>query len=243
MHKHRIVLICMALVLTLALLIPLFGCGGGETGTTATPTSTGATPTKTSAATKTPATTSGSGKTLADIYGVGKNIGDVKYDQVMTMSGEVQSITSKGYMKNLWLEDKMKFRFETTQDEMTTIMIIDMEAQVAYNYLPDQNMAYKIDMSQAEQTDPTEDADQIHPTHVGTATIDGHPCDIWQWTDQGTTEKMWIWTAKSFPVKMEMTTSSGTSTMEYKNIVFGKLSDSLFQLPAGVQIMQFPGST
>ncbi len=31
MHKSRLVLVCMALLLTLALLIPLVGCGGGGT--------------------------------------------------------------------------------------------------------------------------------------------------------------------------------------------------------------------
>ena len=125
---------------------------------------------------------------------------------------------------------------------MTTIYLVDQSTQTAYMWMVEQNIAYKIDMSQAPSSDPTKNGDQIHPTHVGTATIDGHPCDIWQWTSQGTTEEMWIWTAKSFPVKMEVTTSSGTSTIEYKNIVFGTLDNSLFQLPADVQIMTLPGS-
>jgi hypothetical protein len=98
-------------------------------------------------------------------------------------------------------------------------------------------------MSQAEQSDPTQNADQIIPVKVGTETIDGKLCDVYQWTYQGTTTKEWIWKDKSFPIKMESTSSSGTTTIEYKNIVFGTLSNDLFQLPAGVEIVQFPGST
>jgi hypothetical protein len=104
-------------------------------------------------------------------------------------------------------------------------------------------MAYKIDMSDAELSDPTENSDQIIPVKVGTETIDGKSCDVYQWTYQGTTTKEWIWKDKSLPIKIETTSSYGTTTTECKNIVFGTLSNSLFELPAGVEIVQFPGST
>jgi hypothetical protein len=188
----------------------------------------------------TPTSTSTSGQTLGDIYGVGRSIGDVKYDQVMTTSGQTQSITMHMYIKDAWLSDKMKFRYEIAEGGTTMIMLYDFAARTAYEYFPDQNMAYRIDFGQAEQSNPTENANQIVPVKVGTETIDGKSCDIYQWTYQGMTGKEWIWKEKSFPIRMESTTSSGTTIIEYKNIVFGTLSDSLFQLPAGVQITQFP---
>lgn len=239
MRKSRIVLICMALLLTLALLIPLVSCGGG--GTTATPTPTGTTTGATTTPTKT--STSTSGKTLADIYGIGKSIGDVKYDQVMTVSGQAQSTTSKVYMKNAWLENKMKLRYEMTEEGTTTILLMDMATGISYMYLPAENMAYKMETSDTEQNDPTENADQIIPVKVGTETIDGKSCDVYEWTYQSITTKEWIWKDKSLPIKMVSTSSSSTTTIEYKNIVFGTLSNSLFELPAGVEIVQFPGST
>jgi hypothetical protein len=144
-------------------------------------------------------------------------------------------------MKNAWLSDKMKFRYEMTQDGTTTIMLIDQATKTGYSYLPDQNMAYKIDLSQAGQSDPTQNSDKITPVKVGTETVDGKLCDVYQWTYQGTTTKQWIWKDKSLPIKAVYTTSSGTTTTEYKNIVFGTLSNDLFQLPAGVQIIQLPG--
>jgi prepilin-type processing-associated H-X9-DG protein len=190
--------------------------------------------------TATPTSTSTSGETLGDIYGVGKNIGDVKFDQVMTTSGQTQSTTLHMYIKDAWLSDKMKFRYEIAEGGTTMIMLYDFGARTAYEYFPNQNMAYRIDFSQAEQNNPTENANQIVPVKVGTETIDGNLCDVYQWTFEGSSMKEWIWKEKSFPIKMETTTSSGTTTIEYQNIVFGTLSDSLFQLPAGVQITQFP---
>ena len=242
MHKSRVVLGCMALVLILALLIPLVGCGGGETTATPTGTTTGATttPTKTS--------TSTSGKTLGDICGWGKNIGDVKmdYDVVIAQPGQPQAtaLTGKYYYKNAWLSDNMKLRSETTVEGNLTIYLVDYSTQTAYMWLKDQNIAYRIDMSQAPSK-PGENADQV-PTYVGPDTVDSKLCDVYQWTSGegttwpplGTPMKIWVWKQKPFPIRMEATLSSGTVIMEYKNIVFGTLSNDLFQLPAGVQVTQ-----
>ena len=190
-----------------------------------------------------PTSTSTSGKTLGDVLGTNKSIGDVKFDQVMTTSGQTQSVTMHMYIKNAWLTNTMKFRYEIAEGGTTMVMLYDFGARNAYEYFPDQNMAYRIDFGQAEQNNPTENADQIIPAKVGTETIDGKLCDVYQWTFESSSMKEWIWKEKSFPIKMESTTSSGTTIIEYKNIVFGTLVDSLFQLPAGVQIMQLPGST
>ena len=40
---------------------------------------------------------------------------------------------------------------------------------------------------------------------------------------------------------MEITTSEGKMIMEYKNIEFVDIPDSMFELPAGVQIMEMSG--
>jgi len=133
-----------------------------------------------------------------------------------------------------------KSRTETSQEGATSIYLVDYSAQTAYMWTQGETIAYKMDFSQFAASNPTANAGQIHPTHEGTATIDGHPCDIWQWTDQGTTTKSWIWTAKSFPVRMESTTSGVTTTIEYKNIGFSTQSPALFQLPAGVTVTTFP---
>jgi len=133
----------------------------------------------------------------------------------------------------------MKIRTEMTVEGNLTIYLVDYSTQTAYMWLKDQNIAYSIDMSQAP-SNPTENADQVYPTYVGTDTVDGKLCDVYQWTILSMPMKTWVWKDKSFPIKMEATTPDGTVTVEYQNIVFGTLSDSLFQLPAGVQVTQFP---
>ncbi len=195
--------------------------------------------------TATPTSTSTSGETLGDIYGVGRNIGDVKFDQVMTTSGQTQPMTWHVYMKNAWLINSMKIRYEITGLDQTTVQtveLIDYNARTMYTYMPAQNIAYLTNFGQAP-SNPAENSNQIMPTYLGTDTVDGKLCDVYQYTLEGATAKVWVWKEKSFPIKMETTTSGTTTTIEYQNIVFGTLSDSLFQLPAGVQIMQLPGST
>jgi prepilin-type processing-associated H-X9-DG protein len=210
-------------------------------GTPSTPSAISTTPTPTAA----PTSTSTSGETLGDIYGVGKNIGDVKFDQVMTTSGQTQPMAWHVYMKNAWLINSMKIRYEITPPDQTTVQtveLIDYSTKTMYMYMPAQNLAYLTNFAQAP-SNPAENSNQIMPTYLGTETIDGKLCDVYQYTFEGASAKQWVWKEKSFPIRMESTTSGGTSVLEYKNIVFGTLSDSLFQLPAGVQIMQFPGST
>jgi outer membrane lipoprotein-sorting protein len=155
----------------------------------------------------------------------------------MTEPGQPET-TTKVYWQN-WGLNMMKYRSELTTDGEETVQLIDYAAQTMYTYYPDENMAYKMDFIQAPEN-PTQDADQIKPTNVGTETIDGKLCDVWQYTTSEGTTKVWVWKEESFPVRQESTTSSGTMITEYKNIVFGTLSNDLFQLPAGVEIMEFP---
>jgi outer membrane lipoprotein-sorting protein len=54
-----------------------------------------------------------------------------------------------------------------------------------------------------------------------------------------TTVKMWIWKEYGFPIRAEMTTSAGTTIAEYRNLDFSDIPDSLFELPPGVEIMEF----
>jgi len=205
-----------------------------------------ATPTPTQAHTTTPVktstATSTSGETLADIYGAGEYIGDVKYDMVITAAGQ-PPITYTYWIKDAWLSDKMKFRYEMIQGDQSMVLIWDMATRIYYMYYPAQNMAYVMDMGQAEENNPVEGSEDIIPVKSGTETLDGKLCDTYQWTYAGGSAKYWVWREESFPIRVEATSSSGTVIMEYKNIVFGPLSDSLFQLPAGVQIMQFPQYT
>ncbi len=199
------------------------------------------TPTQAPSQTTAPTSPSTSGKTLGDIYGVGKDIGDVKFDIVMTSPGVTEQMVEKVYYKDAWLTDKMKIRYEmlaAVEGAFSTIFIMDLGANVEYMWYPDQNIACQLPAGEGSDN-PMEDIDII-PVKVGTETIDGKLCDVYQWTSENITMKEWVWKEKSFPIKAEVTSLGETTVIEYKNIVFGNLSDSLFTVPSSVQMQPFP---
>ncbi|OGO02462.1 MAG: hypothetical protein A2Y59_06505 [Chloroflexi bacterium RBG_13_52_14] len=108
-------------------------------------------------------------------------------------------------------------------------------------YMPDQNMAYKMDYNNVPESavEETEGILDYNYEILGTETVDGKSCMVVQWTVEGITSKTWVWKDKGFPIKMETTTSEGKTTVEYKNIQFVNISDSEFELPPGVQIISF----
>jgi outer membrane lipoprotein-sorting protein len=136
----------------------------------------------------------------------------------------------------------MKIRYEmpaVVEGAFSTTMIMDLDANVLYTWYPDQNIACQTTMDPTTDN-PMQDVDQIIPVKVGTETLNGKTCDVYQYTFEDVTEKVWVWKEKSFPIKMEATTPSGTTVIEYQNIVFGNLSDSLFTIPSSVQMQPYP---
>lgn len=117
--------------------------------------------------------------------------------------------------------------------------IYDYAAGKMYMWYPDDNVACSTSISQTT-SNPGQDVEQIVPTYLGTETVDGKLCDKYQYTDQGITTTVWIWKDKSFPIKEETVSSSGTDTIEYQNIVFAPLSDSLFAVPSSVTMQPYP---
>jgi outer membrane lipoprotein-sorting protein len=176
------------------------------------------------------------GETLGEILGRAAGVASMQYDLVMTAPG-APTMTQKVWVK------KNKMRMEMTQQEETQIILTDIDAQTMYVYMPAENMAMKMNFSQATKS-ATEEAGSIqnyNPTVVGTETIDGKVCLVVEYTAGGAATKAWIWEEHGFPIRVEVTTSEGTTTVEYKNIGFVDILDSKFELPAGVQIIQ-PGS-
>jgi len=236
--KNNIIPGLLALLLMTTLLIT--GCGGGgDTTATTSPAPAATTPKTTSPGTPTttpPATTT-SGKTLGEILGLAAGITSVKYDMVMTVPG------SPVMNQTVWVKGN-KMRTEITTGGQNTIMLMDIDAKTMYTYMPAQNMALKMtwNPTTTSAVDDTEAISKYNPTIVGTDTIDGKKCTVVQYTIEGQTTKMWLWQDHGFPLRVEATTPQGKTTMEYKNIQFNDIPDSLFTLPAGVQIQQMPGA-
>jgi outer membrane lipoprotein-sorting protein len=184
----------------------------------------------TSAATTT--SNQASGGSVADLLGRAASVASMKFDMVTT-APDNSVTTSTAYVK------KNKMRAESNMQGQNTVMLIDGDAKTMYMYTPAQNTAIKMDFSQAPQPVTGSSVSQYNPTIVGSETLDGKLCQILQYTANGAVTKEWVWDAKGLPVRIQTTTSAGTSTIDFKNYDFSDIPDSMFVLPEGVQITSF----
>jgi len=229
--------VLVSVLVIVGLLIGSFGCAPSGI-PPAPPTPTPPTPALPPApAPPAPTPTPTPGATLGEILGRAAGIASMKYDLVMTGPG-VPTMTQK-----IWVK-KNKMRTEMTQQGQTQVILIDIDARTMYMYMPEQNLAMKIDFSPTTKS-AVEEAKSIqnyNPTVVGTETIDGKVCLVVEYTVEGATTKAWIWEEYGFPIRMEVMTTAGKATVEYKNIEFVDIPDSMFELPPDVEIIQQPGS-
>jgi outer membrane lipoprotein-sorting protein len=208
------------LMLAIASLL-VVGCGDDEEGEEPTPT-----PTATPEVTPTPTATPPPGE-LSDILGWTSAIESLKFDMAITGPGYPDAIASKVWQKT----NKMKT--ETTMQGMTIVTYIDYDAQRLCAYIPVTGMVMATDFSMA-QADPLDQAETIldyQPTIIGSETIDGKDCLVFEWTAEGVTTKWWLAKDDGFPRRVETTTAQGTTTIEYSNVEFTDIPDSEFEFP------------
>jgi hypothetical protein len=211
------------------------------TQTTAT-TSTTTTKTTTTPTTTTQTTTTTTGTSLNEILGHSAGIASMKYDMVITSTGS-PAITSKVWIKmNSAIVSKM--RTEVTSGGQTVITLLDYNARTMYMYMPALNMAYSMTFNPTTESavGEAQSVPEHTPTIIGHETLDGKVCLVVEYTDKGTTTREWIWEQYGFPIKIVVTSAEGTVTTEFKNIDFGNIDDSVFVLPAGVQMMTMPAA-
>ena len=235
-----IVAVCMLLLGA----IMSAGCVSDDADTGADDTTSTGDDTTTPSSTTEESSESSDGSSLSDLLDLAKGSTSATYDLVIS-GGVMQPMTNK-----VWSTETME-RMDSTIMGTKSIMIIDKEAMVMYMYDPDENTAMRMDMDPDNTAGSPQSFEEIveeyNPTVIGTETIDGKKCTIIQYevvTDDVTvTQKAWIWQVYGFPIKFEMTSTIGgssvTTVIEMKNIEFGPIDDSIFELPAGVDIQEF----
>jgi outer membrane lipoprotein-sorting protein len=224
----RIVALVLVLVVVLGCVSVAACGGGGEGGATTAPPTDGVT-TPAGGGNGAPA-----GEDLEEILGLGAGIVSVKYDMLVTAPG------TPTMTMHMWVKHN-KIRTEMTEQGQTTIMLIDYDAGTYYMYMPDQNMAMQMPFDQAAES-AIEEAQSITNYDydiVGTETMDGKVCLVVTYTVGNESAKMWVWKEHGFPIRIETTTAEGTTVVEFKNIDFSNIPDSMFELPPGVEVMEF----
>ena len=168
--------------------------------------------------------------------GTGAEAFSVSYDQKITQGRQVMTGTVS-------VKDEL-FRMEMTMDGHAMVTI--RNAGSTYTYMPEEGIAMRLPQLNPSQR-PIEHADDYpqylqerHAERIGAETVDGHPCEIYRFTDpeiQGISTA-WVWTEKQFPIKMELDGTGGKTLVEIQNVQLGAaIPDEAFQLPAGVQVM------
>lgn len=175
--------------------------------------------------------------TLEELFSRAGDISQMSYDMYVTdTKGDL--IVSKVYIQGT------KMRTESEIQGEKAVMLGDTAGDL-YTYYPEKNSAIKISMAADEEVEvektPVEMLGEVIDslTVIGTETVDGKKCTVVLYTiaDTNYSQKMWVWEKYGMPIKVETTTAEGTMTIEYKNIDFGKIPDSQFELPAGVQVL------
>jgi outer membrane lipoprotein-sorting protein len=141
----------------------------------------------------------------------------------------------------IWFENN-KMRSEMATEGQTIITLTNFTTRTVYIYYPDQNMAMRADYEPTETAlDETDGIEQYNPEILGTEMLDGKECLVIRYNIEGATTKMWIWKEYGFAIRIEVNDQNGLTTIQYKNISFSDIDDSLFELPAGVEILDIPG--
>jgi outer membrane lipoprotein-sorting protein len=181
-----------------------------------------------------PAGDDGGGDSLTDVLGLGAGINSVYYETAVTAPD------SSTFTVRVWLKgNKARTETDAAMGEQSAISIVDFDAGVQYLYMPDLNIAYRMFYDQETNTalTQTQSITDYEYTELGTATVDGKVCLVVEYSYGGDTIKSWIWKEHGFPIRTETTTAQGTMVVEFRNIDFSNIADSMFQIPQGVQII------
>lgn len=176
---------------------------------------------------------------LKSIFAGASEIKSLSFDMVMTSEGKEMS-RGKTWIKGK--KSKMQFTTETGEN---AIMYVNGEENAAYHYLPDQNIATKIDFARAEAQsgnsplDYSEELgkDNARYKELGEETVNGYSCKVLEVTEGEDAAKVWVSKDYGIPARVETKADGHVITMDYSNIRIGDIPDSEFKLPAGAQVV------
>ena len=148
-----------------------------------------------------------------------------------------------------WWVKNGKMKYETIFDdyeEQKGIMIVREDEQEMYMYLPNEGIAmkYPYNPEEADESaiEEVEGIPEVEYDIEGFETLDGKNClVITYYPGSEVTNTVWIWTENGFPLKSITNTPAGEYIAEYTNIDFSPIDDDVFEIPEGVEIIDFGG--
>ncbi len=142
----------------------------------------------------------------------------------------------------IFSQDQME-RWEMTMQGMRQISILRFDEGTGYIYMPDMNMAMKMNIAEAASYGSGTLHSSVEAKEAGTEIIEGEETTRYlvpPSEENGHTETMvWI-TGDGIPMKIEGSSTEGRFSMTLKDLERGEQDPSLFRLPAGVAPMEMP---
>jgi hypothetical protein len=177
---------------------------------------------------------------LSEILSQAANVTQVKYD-CYTSRIDSSGSSQEGPVSNVMVKrTKMRVGF-TDQSEEREEYLIDFDANTMYVWHPPENKPREMQNAWEipEMTSALIWAKGImfyNPQIIGTETIDKKECLVIEFNlgQDDTSGKAWIWIEHPFLVQMEFASNDGKLLIRFKNIDFGDIPDSAFELPGPV---------
>lgn len=174
-----------------------------------------------------------------EVIAKGKNVKGMYFEYEIAVPGAETSNVM------CWVKGE-NIRTEMTglEEQGKVVTIIKGAEGVAYTYMPQENIATRMDFSQAteETSSPDKTLEELNPgdmEYIGKETVDNKRCLVYEMSMPEGTSKTWIWEEYGLPVRHETVINNEKYVVEYKNLKVEDIPDSTFELPPDVQIMDF----
>ena len=178
--------------------------------------------------------------TINNLLGKTADIDGIQWEMTMTNYEEVEVV----HTSEDWIEgNKWRSEFETLITKEPKVTIYDYDEGFWYDWLVGGDEVNKYALSGSPEeiwgSQADENITDYTPTIVGTETVDGKTCTVIEYTTDTNQEcKVWIWNEYGVTLKIEVREAGQlTMKMEWTDVVVGDIDDSMFELPAGMTIV------
>lgn len=144
----------------------------------------------------------------------------------------------------VWLQGDL-MKTETVVDGETLIMVIDNTRGELFSYDSAENTAIKMSLGEGQVRTPESPLEYVRdlcPSEWvpgGTAFFDGLRCRKFVRDELHGETVLYLWEEYGIPLRVENTIDGRTTVIEFRELEVGLLPEDTFDLPAGVQVMDF----
>ena len=161
-------------------------------------------------------------------------------------SADMINTSPMGKIEGKMFFKKGNFRQEMMMGGQKQITIFRKDKNVVWVLMPAQMMYMEMQAGSQQNMAPV-DPDEIdklaEKKYLGKENVNGYVCSKYRYSfhDKSSgTAIYWISDKFNFPIKMQAQGTSGTMSMEYRNIQEKTVPASLFNIPGGFQKMSMP---